>query len=47
MFAATSYWDGFADFWLGSLRQANGVVLLVLGVGLVALIIITSGKWVK
>ena len=42
------YWDQFIDYWQASFQKQNGVVLLVLGLGVVALLIITrSGKWQK
>ena len=41
---AGSYWSGFTDFWLGSLRKQNGIVLMILGVGAVCLFIITRSK---
>lgn len=42
-----NYWQGFLDFWKGTFQKQNGVVMGVLGVGAVALIIITRGKWQK
>ena len=47
LFARTNYWQGFVDFWSGSLRKQNGVVLFALGVAAVSLFIITRGKWKK
>jgi hypothetical protein len=44
---AGSYWNGFKKFWLDFLGQTDGVVLTVIIVGIVSLIIITRGKWVK
>ncbi|MBX9623704.1 MAG: hypothetical protein K2X82_07805 [Gemmataceae bacterium] len=41
------YWGEFVDHWVGKLRQQNGVVMAALGVGAVALVIITRGKWLK
>jgi hypothetical protein len=42
------YWDQFLEYWQGTFQKQNGVVLLVLGLGVVALLIITrSGKWQK
>lgn len=42
------YWEQFLEYWQSSLQKQNGVVLAVLGVGAVALLIITrSGKWQK
>jgi hypothetical protein len=42
-----SYWQEFIDFWRGVFQKQNGVVMGVLGVGAVALFIITRGKWRK
>jgi hypothetical protein len=44
---AGGYWHGFKKFWLDFLGQTDGVVLVALAVGVVSLIIITRGKWVK
>jgi hypothetical protein len=44
---AGSYWHGFKKFWTDFLGQTDGVVLTVIVVGIVSLIIITRGKWVK
>lgn len=42
------YWGQFLEYWEGALQRQNGVVLAVLGLGAVALLIITrSGKWNK
>jgi hypothetical protein len=41
------YWQGFIEFWQGLFQKQSGVVMGVLGVGVVALIIITRGKWNK
>ena len=42
------YWEQFLEYWQASFKKQNGVVLLVLGLGVVALLIITrSGKWQK
>ena len=41
------YWGEFVDHWVGKLRQQNGVVMAALGLGAVALFIITRGKWLK
>jgi len=42
------YWEQFLEYWQASFKKQNGVVLLVLGLGAVALLIITrSGKWQK
>ena len=42
-----SYWDAFVDYWKAFVQQQNGIVLAVLGLGAVALFIITRGKWQK
>jgi hypothetical protein len=42
-----SYWQSFLEFWQGMFQKQNGVVMAVLGVGAVALFIITRGKWQK
>lgn len=42
------YWQQFLEYWQGTFQKQNGVVLLVIGLGIVALLIITrSGKWNK
>jgi hypothetical protein len=42
------YWESCLEWWQGSFQKQNGVVMGVLGVGAVALLIITrSGKWQK
>jgi hypothetical protein len=42
------YWDQFVDYWQGAFQRQNGVILAVLGLGAVAMLIITrSGKWNK
>jgi hypothetical protein len=42
------YWEQFIEYWQGTFQKQNGVVLLVVGLGIVALLIITrSGKWQK
>jgi hypothetical protein len=42
-----NYWQGFLDFWKTTFQKQNGVVMGVLGVGAIALFIITRGKWRK
>ena len=44
---AWAYWDRFVDYWLGGLKEQNGIVLFVLGAGALGLFIITRGKWIK
>jgi hypothetical protein len=41
------YWNSFVEFWQGMFQKQNGVVMAVLGVGAIALFIITRGKWNK
>jgi hypothetical protein len=42
-----SYWNDFLEHWGGVMQQQNGIVMGVLGVGVLALFIITRGKWRK
>lgn len=42
-----SYWERFLEHWHGVFKRQNGVIMGVLGVGVVALFIITRGKWRK
>jgi hypothetical protein len=42
-----SYWQDFLDHWGEVFMQQNGIVMGVLGVGALALFIITRGKWRK
>ena len=44
---AGAYWTGFRKWWAGFLGETDGVVLTVLVVGVISLIIITRGKWLK
>jgi hypothetical protein len=44
---ANAYWIGFKRFWSEYLVQVDGVVLVVIIVGIISLIIITRGKWLK
>ncbi len=41
------YWHEFLEHWKGVFQEQNGVVMGVLVVGIVALFIITRGKWRK
>jgi hypothetical protein len=41
------FWQSFIEYWQQLFQKQNGVVLGVLGVGAVALFIITRGKWNK
>jgi DMSO reductase anchor subunit len=51
LFAAKSsiqkYWDGFKEYWGGTFKNQSAVTLVVVGTGLIALFIITRGKWRK
>jgi hypothetical protein len=42
-----SYWSGFVDHWEKVFQQQNGIAMTIVGVGLLALFIITRGKWQK
>ena len=44
---AGGYWHGFKQFWLSFISDTDGVVLVALVVGAIALLIITRGKWQK
>lgn len=41
------YWKGFVDHWEEVFQQQNGISMVIVGVGIVALFIITRGKWQK
>jgi len=42
------YWQSCLEYWQGTFQKQNGVVMGVIGLGVVALLIITrSGKWQK
>lgn len=45
--AAQRYWRDFKEFWGEAFASQSGVVLVALGVGAVAMFIITRGKWKK
>ena len=46
--AASGYWKQFGDYWVGKLREQSGMVLMVLGLGAVAIgIIVFGNKWKK
>ena len=51
LFAAKSsvqkYWDGFKEYWGGAFKNQSAVTMVVIGTGLVALFIITRGRWMK
>lgn len=41
------YWSGFTTFWGNLFGSAGGVVGIALITGVVAIFIITRGKWLK
>ena len=47
MFAGQSYINGFLEHWSNVFTKQSAVVMLALGVGAVALFIITRAKWKK
>lgn len=47
LYARTGYLTKFAEYWSGLFKNSNGITLIVLAVGAVALYIITRGKWRK
>jgi hypothetical protein len=42
-----SYWSSFVDHWQRMFQQQDGITVGIILVGLLALFIITRGKWVK
>lgn len=40
----SSYWAGFKDYWHNAIQQRNGILFFILGIGAVAIFIITRGK---
>ncbi len=44
---AAGYWKGFVDHWEKVFQQQSGIGMAIIGVGVVALFIITRGKWHK
>jgi len=38
-------WNGFVKFWTGWLSSSNAVLPITMGVMVLALFIITRGKW--
>jgi hypothetical protein len=42
-----NYWHDFIEHWKSVFQQQNGVVMGVIALGIVALFIITRGKWKK
>ncbi len=47
LFAQSSYWTAFVDFWTHAAKQQNGIVLMALGLAVVAIFIITRAKGKK
>jgi hypothetical protein len=41
------YWTGFVEHWTKVFQQQNGIGMAILGLGVVAIFIITRGKWKK
>ncbi|HEV3384156.1 MAG TPA: hypothetical protein VG097_05035, partial [Gemmata sp.] len=41
------YWSGFVDHWQIYFQQQDGISMVIVLVGIVALFIITRGKWKK
>ena len=41
------YWSSFLDYWQDLFQRQNGIGMLIVAVGIVALFIITRGKWHK
>ncbi len=41
---ASAYFEEFKEYWGGAFRKQNGIVMLVLGLGLVSIFIITRSK---
>ena len=44
---AGGYWTAFTKYWWSFVADTDGVVVTVLIVGVIALLIITRGKWAK
>ena len=41
---ASAYAEEFREYWVGAFRKQNGIVMLVLGLGVVSIFIITRSK---
>jgi hypothetical protein len=41
------YWSGFVSHWEKVFSQQDGIAMAIVAVGIVALFIITRGKWLK
>jgi len=41
---ASAYFEEFKEYWVGAFRKQNGIVMLVLGLGLLSIFIITRSK---
>ncbi|WP_020470317.1 hypothetical protein [Zavarzinella formosa] len=44
---ASGFWYGFKKYWAGFLADQDGVVMTVIILGIVGVLIISSGKWKK
>ena len=42
--SASAYTENFKDYWLGAFRKQNGIVMLVVGLGILSIFIITRSK---
>ena len=47
LFAQSSYWTAFVEFWTQAAKQQNGIVLMALALAVVAIFIITRAKGKK
>jgi hypothetical protein len=41
------YWSGFVSHWEKVFAQQDGIAMAIVAVGIVAIFIITRGKWLK
>jgi hypothetical protein len=41
------YWSGFVNHWQDVFQKQDGIAMAIVGLGIVALFIITRGKWLK
>jgi hypothetical protein len=41
------YWSGFVEHWGKVFQQQDGISMAIVGLGVVAIFIITRGKWKK
>jgi hypothetical protein len=44
LFAASAYWDGFLNYWSSALTRQSGFTTVVIGLGVVGILIIMSGR---